>query len=93
MKFLIASALYLFGSVTAANVVKRAAQFTQGQPIDGNGKGGPILGENFFHTGLRAARFYRETGLARITWIARIVSLSILTIQAETYQIHGSEVC
>ncbi|TID27028.1 Bicupin oxalate decarboxylase/oxidase [Venturia nashicola] len=44
MKFSSVSALCLFGSAATGNVVKRAAQFTQGQPIDGNGKGGPILG-------------------------------------------------
>lgn len=28
-----------------AELNKRDAQFTNGQPIDANGKGGPILGE------------------------------------------------
>lgn len=48
MKFSIVSALCLLVTAATANVVKRAAQFTQGQPIDGNGKGGPILGKNSF---------------------------------------------
>lgn len=47
MRLSTVSALCLFVSAATANVVKRAAQFTQGQPIDGNGKGGPILGEIF----------------------------------------------
>jgi hypothetical protein len=49
MRFSCLSALCLLGSAATANVLpqldKRAAQFAQGQPIDGNGKGGPILGK------------------------------------------------
>ncbi len=34
-------------ALTAASPLqKRGAQFPQGQPIDANGKGGPILGES-----------------------------------------------
>lgn len=60
MRFSIVSAFCLFGSAATANVVKRAAQFTQGQPIDGNGKGGPILGENSFKHWTCAALFHFE---------------------------------
>ncbi|KAF2663033.1 oxalate decarboxylase [Lophiostoma macrostomum CBS 122681] len=34
----------LFASTTLSAVIKRDAQFENGQPIDGKGKGGPILG-------------------------------------------------
>ncbi|QDS69376.1 hypothetical protein FKW77_004423 [Venturia effusa] len=46
MRFSIVSALCLFGTAATApfNVAKHAAQSIQGQPIDGYGKGGPILG-------------------------------------------------
>jgi hypothetical protein len=35
----------LFASTTLSAVIKREAQFQNGQPIDGKGKGGPILGK------------------------------------------------
>jgi hypothetical protein len=47
MRFLGVSSLFLVAfATTTASVVKRAgpAQFLQGQPIDANGKGAPILG-------------------------------------------------
>jgi hypothetical protein len=50
MRFSSFSTLCLLGSAVTANTLPQlskrdAAQFVQGQPIDGNGKGGPILGE------------------------------------------------
>ncbi|OAL44447.1 Bicupin, oxalate decarboxylase/oxidase [Pyrenochaeta sp. DS3sAY3a] len=45
MKLQAVAASVLFASASLAAVVKRdAAQFEQGQPIDGKGKGAPILG-------------------------------------------------
>ncbi|KAH7092309.1 RmlC-like cupin domain-containing protein [Paraphoma chrysanthemicola] len=44
MKFQSIAASVLFASSTLGAVVKRQAQFSQGQPIDGKGKGAPILG-------------------------------------------------
>ncbi|KAK2045948.1 hypothetical protein LZ31DRAFT_223505 [Colletotrichum somersetense] len=48
MKLVQASALKLSASVISTTAVprnvKRDAQFNVGQPIDANGKGGPILG-------------------------------------------------
>lgn len=45
MKLQAVAASVLFASASLAAVVKRDAQFEQGQPIDGKGKGAPILGE------------------------------------------------
>jgi hypothetical protein len=50
MRFSSFSSLCLLSSAVTANTLPQlskrdAAQFVQGQPIDGNGKGGPILGE------------------------------------------------
>ena len=39
----------LFASSTLGAVIKRDAQFDNGQPIDGKGKGAPILGECLKH--------------------------------------------
>lgn len=50
MRFSVALAaglLWLAADVAALpgpRFIKRAAQFLQGQPIDGDGRGGPILG-------------------------------------------------
>tara|TARA_R110002003_G_scaffold235_18_gene17084 strand:- start:3886 stop:4092 length:207 start_codon:yes stop_codon:yes gene_type:complete len=44
MKLQSIAASVLFASSTLGAVVKRQAQFAQGQPIDGKGKGAPILG-------------------------------------------------
>ncbi|KAI8943273.1 hypothetical protein NX059_001293 [Plenodomus lindquistii] len=44
MKLQTLTASVLFASWTLAGVVKRDALFLQGQPIDGKGKGAPILG-------------------------------------------------
>ncbi|KAF2023801.1 Bicupin, oxalate decarboxylase/oxidase [Setomelanomma holmii] len=44
MKFQSIAASVLFASSTLGAVFKRDAQFSQGQPIDGKGKGAPILG-------------------------------------------------
>jgi oxalate decarboxylase len=48
MKLLGVSSACLFGYAAFTNALpslnKRAAEFAQGEPIDANGKGGPILG-------------------------------------------------
>lgn len=44
MKLQSFAASLLFASSTLGAVVKRESQFSQGQPIDGKGKGAPILG-------------------------------------------------
>lgn len=43
MKVQTLAAGVLFASSTLAGVVKRDGLFTQGQPVDGKGKGAPIL--------------------------------------------------
>lgn len=42
--------ILLFASTTFGAVIKREAQFKNGQPIDANGKGAPILGMPFHWT-------------------------------------------
>ena len=44
MKLQSIAASLLFTSATLGAVVKRESQFHNGQPIDGKGKGAPILG-------------------------------------------------
>jgi oxalate decarboxylase len=39
------AASFLYASTTFGAVIKRDAGFAQGQPVDGKGKGAPILGE------------------------------------------------
>lgn len=45
MKLQTFAAGILFASSTLAGVVKREAEFAKGQPIDGKGKGAPLLGK------------------------------------------------
>jgi hypothetical protein len=47
MKLLNLCSVYLLGFSAGANasLIKRAAEFLQGQPIDGKGKGARILGK------------------------------------------------